>query len=120
MTQYNKVIGHGRAVPSAEEEFDAQTDDEYAGDVVGGDNGDGGGGGSDVGGELSFEDEGYRFGEGYRLAMADARDFSAGQEEQDEEEVDEFKEPSGGNAAAGAAEDDDDSSEAYSQAYVQY
>lgn len=119
MTQYNKVIGHGRAVPSAEEEFDAHTEDEYAGDVAGVDGG-GGGDGSDVGGELSFEDEGYRFGEGYRLAMADARDFSAGQEEQDEEEADEFKEPSVGTAAAGAAEDDDDSSEAYSQAYVQY
>lgn len=85
VTQYNKVIGHGRAVAAAnaEDEFDAQTDDE------------------DVGGELLLEDVGYRFGEGYRLAMdtaagSGARDFSAAQE-QDEEEADEsFKEPTAG------------------------
>lgn len=101
--QYNKVIGHGRAVAAAnaEDEFDAQTDDDDVG---------GGGGGS----ELSLEDIGYRFGEGYRFAFdtargSGARDFSAAQE-QDEEEVDEsFKEPS-----AGA---DGDPSDAYSHAY---
>lgn len=105
MTQYNKVIGHGRAPITPEDEFDAQTDDE---DVDGG-----GGGGGGVGGELLLEDVGYRFGEGYRLAMdsGTARDFSAAQE-QDEEEVDEFKEPSA------AAEDDFLSDgNAYSQAY---
>lgn len=85
MTQYNKVIGHGRAVaPSAEEEFDAQAADDEDGD----------------GGELLLEDVGYRFGEGYRLAMdssgggASTDDYPAAQE-QDDEELDEFsQEPS--------------------------
>lgn len=98
MTQYNKVIGHGRAVAPAnvEDEFDAQTDDE------------------DAGGELLLEDVGYRFGEGYRLAMdSGSRDFSAAQE-QDEEEADEsFKEtPTGVDD-----EPSDGSNNAYSQTY---
>lgn len=75
LTQYNKVIGYGRVVPSRDDELDGQSEDE---DSIGG-------------GAYSLEDDGYRFGEGYRLAM-DSGDFSAAQE-QDEEEVDEFKEP---------------------------
>lgn len=98
------MIGHGRAVPARDEEFDGHSDDE-----------DGGGGSGGAGGGLSLEDVGYRFGEGYRLALdtgGEARDFSAAQE-QDEEEVDDFKEPS-------TAVDDDESLDegnAYSQAY---
>lgn len=97
VTQYNKVIGHGRARPTAEDEFIADNVDNEDDDALL----------EDVGG--------YRFGEGYRLALDDdVRDFSAAQE-QDEEEVDEFKEPSA------AAEDDDTSDgNAYSQAYVQF
>lgn len=104
VTQYNKVIGHGRAVPtpSPEEEFDAHSEDEE----VGAGGGSGGGGSGGGGGEASMEDVGYRFGEGFRLAMdvGDARDFSAAQE-QDEEEADEFKEPSAG------ADDDEDAAD---------
>lgn len=112
--------------PTPEEEFDAQSEDEDLGGVGGGDGGGGGGGGeggsggggsSANGGELSMEDVGYRFGEGYRLAVGvggDSRDFSAAQE-QDEEEADEFKEPPDG------VEDDDPSDgQAYSsQVYIQ-
>lgn len=124
MTQYNKVIGLGRAVPpTAEEEFDSHADDEDLGGGGGsgvGNSGvgsNGGGGGS----ELSLEDVGgYRFGEGYRLAAvdpaADARDFSADQER--DEETDEFNEP------VSVADDDYDSASAvnaYSQAFnMQY
>lgn len=108
VTQYNKVIGHGRAVPIVDEEFNAQTDDDDVDGVVV----DGGGG------ELSLEDEGYRFGEGYKLAMDldSGRDFSEAQE-QDEEEADEFnKEPQA------AVEDDDtpDGNAAYSHTYVKF
>lgn len=109
VTQYNKVIGHGRAVPpSAEEEFDAQAADDE----------DGHGGG----GELLLEDVGYRFGEGYRLAMdsggggggsSGAGDYSAALE-QDDDELDEFsKEPS-----MNAEFVDPTDGEAYSQTYT--
>ncbi|XP_025202343.1 protein tweety-like [Melanaphis sacchari] len=112
VTQYNKVIGHGRAVAAAnaEDEFDAQTDDE------------------DVGGELLLEDVGYRFGEGYKLAMdtsggLGAHEFSSAQE-QDEEEADEsFKEPSGdepsdgGGGGGGGSGGGGSNNNAYSQMY---
>ncbi|XP_060852273.1 uncharacterized protein LOC132930418 isoform X1 [Rhopalosiphum padi] len=106
VTQYNKVIGHGRAVAAAnaEDEFDAQTDDE------------------DVGSELLLEDVGYRFGEGYRLAMdtsgdLGSHDFSAAQE-QDEEEADEsFKEPSADEPSDGGGGGGSSSNNAYSQTY---
>ncbi|XP_050435245.1 uncharacterized protein LOC126842351 [Adelges cooleyi] len=82
--QYSQVIGVGRAVPSAEgQEFEGQT-----GEVNGG-------GADDGDGDLSLEDgSGYRFGEGYRLALEsdNSHDYSAAQE-QDEDEADEFKEP---------------------------
>lgn len=124
LTQYNKVIGHGRAVPQTPEEelFDSNADDEDfgggAGGGGGGNVGDAGGGnrvggGSKDNGELSVEDVGYRFGEGYRLAIdsGNARDLSSAQE-QDDEELDEFKEFSD------AVDDDDPSdSNAYSQTY---
>lgn len=114
MTQFNKVIGHGRAKPP-ENEFDSHADDEDNGggsdrESSGGDNdgGGGGGGGSsgvneeDSSGEVSAENvQGYRFGEGYRLAMDAglAREYSSGQDIKDVDDLEEFR---------GSSDDDDD------------
>jgi len=124
VTQYNKVIGHGRAKPTTpEEEFDSHADDEDIGageggaEGAGGSGGGGGGGGGSEGGGLSVEDVGYRFGEGYRLALdtGDAREFSSAQDvkENDDDELDEFRETASDN------DDDDDTldANAYSQTY---
>ncbi|XP_050544414.1 uncharacterized protein LOC126907291 isoform X2 [Daktulosphaira vitifoliae] len=84
--QYNKVIGHGRAISSeVERELNNVRDvnEKSAGD-----------GDDDI--SLSLEELGYRFGDGYKFALNehDSRETLGSQEQDEEEGADEFKEPS--------------------------
>lgn len=117
------MIGHGRAKPpkKPEDEFDSNADDENnGGGGGGGGDRDVDGGGANEGDELSVEDVGYRFGEGYRLALdSNAAAKGVVRDDDDLDEFGEFTDDSD-DVTAAVLEDDHDPSDAnaYSQTYV--